>query len=125
MLGCLLTKFPKKIKGEEKKEGIKILQLDRKSYYGSESASLNLTNLWKFFNKGDQNNMEKKETRMLSLVKLLLKANVSKCLKWKAVDGTFVYQYHKGGLFSSAKRVISKIPNTTFEALKSDLMELL
>ena len=27
----------------------KILQLDRNTYYGSESASLNLTNLWKMF----------------------------------------------------------------------------
>jgi len=32
-----------------KLEGKRILQLDRNSYYGAESASLNLTNLWKMF----------------------------------------------------------------------------
>ncbi|MCP4651379.1 MAG: hypothetical protein GY853_15040 [PVC group bacterium] len=29
-----------------------MLQIDRNSYYGSDSASLNLTNLWKMFRPG-------------------------------------------------------------------------
>lgn len=33
-------------------DGKRILQLDRNPYYGSESASLNLTNLWKMFRNG-------------------------------------------------------------------------
>ena len=53
MLAGLLAKFPKKVPGEEPKEGAKILQLDRNGYYGSDSASLNLTNLWKYFQKGE------------------------------------------------------------------------
>jgi Rab GDP dissociation inhibitor len=57
-----------------------------------------------------------------SLVKLLLKTNVSQYLEWKAVDGTFVYQFDKGGMLSKPKGVIHKVPATTAEALKSDLM---
>ena len=60
-----------------------------------------------------------------SLVKLLLKTNVSQYLEWKAVDGTFVYQFHEAGLLSKAKGTISKVPASTSEALKSDLMGML
>jgi len=35
-----------------------------------------------------------------NLVKILLKTQVSKYLEWKSVDGTFVYQWSKGGMFS-------------------------
>ena len=137
MLAGLLAKFPKVVPGEEKKEGAKILQLDRNGYYGSDSASLNLTNLWKHFNKGEvpkqygENrdwNVDLIPKYIMangSLVKLLLKTNVSQYLEWKAVDGTFVYQFDKGGVFSKAKGVIHKVPATTAEAVKSDLMGLL
>ena len=137
MLAGLLAKFPKKTPGEEKKEGAKILQLDRNGYYGSDSASLNLTNLWKHFNKGEvpkqygENrdwNVDLIPKYIMangSLVKLLLKTNVSQYLEWKAVDGTFVYQYDKGGVFSKAKGVIHKVPATAGEAMKSSLMGLL
>ena len=137
MLAGLLAKFPKKTPGEEKKEGAKILQLDRNGYYGSDSASLNLTNLWKHFNKGEvpkqygENrdwNVDLIPKYIMangSLVKLLLKTNVSQYLEWKAVDGTFVYQYDKGGVFSKAKGVIHKVPATAAEAMKSSLMGLL
>ncbi len=137
MLAGLLAKFPKKTPGEEKKEGAKILQLDRNGYYGSDSASLNLTNLWKHFGKGEvpkqygENrdwNVDLIPKYIMangSLVKLLLKTNVSQYLEWKAVDGTFVYQFDKGGLFSKAKGVIHKVPATAGEAMKSSLMGLL
>ena len=135
MLAGLLAKFPKKTEGEEKKEGAKILQLDRNGYYGSDSASLNLTNLWKHFRPGVEVPKQYGENRDWnvdlipkyimangSLVKLLLKTNVSQYHEWKAVDGTFVYQFHQGGMFSKAKGVIHKVPCTAAEALKSDLM---
>ena len=137
MLAGLLAKFPKKTPGEEKKEGAKILQLDRNGYYGSDSASLNLTNLWKHFGKGEvpkqygENrdwNVDLIPKYIMangSLVKLLLKTNVSQYLEWKAVDGTFVYQFDQGGLFSKAKGVIHKVPATAGEAMKSSLMGLL
>jgi Rab GDP dissociation inhibitor len=135
MLAGLLAKFPKKTEGEAPKEGAKILQLDRNGYYGSDSASLNLTNLWKHFRPGQEPKKEYGENRDWnvdlipkyimangSLVKLLLKTNVSQYLEWKAVDGTFVYQFDKGGFFKGAKGVIHKVPATASEALKSDLM---
>ena len=135
MLAGLLAKFPKKTEGETNKEGAKILQLDRNGYYGSDSASLNLTNLWKHFRSGEEPPKQYGENRDWnvdlipkyimangSLVKLLLKTNVSQYLEWKAVDGTFVYQFDKGGMLSKAKGVIHKVPATTAEALKSDLM---
>jgi len=138
MLAGLLAKFPKKAPGEEKKEGAKILQLDRNGYYGSDSASLNLTNLWKHFRPEQTPPKQYGENRDWnvdlipkyimangSLVKLLLKTNVSQYLEWKAVDGTFVYQYNEGGFFSKAKGAIFKVPATAKEALSSDLMGLL
>ena len=138
MLAGLLAKFPKKVEGEEKKEGAKILQLDRNGYYGSDSASLNLTNLWKHFRAEQTPPKEYGENRDWnvdlipkyimangSLVTLLLKTNVSQYLEWKAVDGTFVYQFHQAGVFSKAKGQIHKVPATTKEALSSDLMGLM
>ena len=138
MLAGLLAKFPKNTPGEEKKEGAKILQLDRNGYYGSDSASLNLTNLWKHFRPEQTPPKQYGENRDWnvdlipkyimangSLVKLLLKTNVSQYLEWKAVDGTFVYQFNEGGFFSKAKGAIFKVPATAKEALSSDLMGLL
>jgi Rab GDP dissociation inhibitor len=59
-----------------------------------------------------------------NLVKVLLTTNVSQYLDWKCIDGTFVYQWDKGGLFSKAKGVIHKVPANDKEALASDLMGL-
>ena len=59
-----------------------------------------------------------------NLVKLLLKTGVSNYLEWKCIDGTYVYQWDKGGIFSSAKGVIHKVPSNDKEALSSDLMGL-
>jgi len=41
----------------------KILQLDRNGYYGSDSASLNLTNLWKMFRNNQTPNPKYGENR--------------------------------------------------------------
>lgn len=137
MLAGLLAKLPKKTEGEAQKEGAKILQLDKNNYYGSDSASLNITNLWNHFRKGQTPKKEYGENRDWnvdlipkfvmangSLVKLLLKTNVSQYLEWKAVDGTFVYQWTKP-LLGKAHGIICKVPVTASEALKSDLMGLL
>ena len=136
MLAGLLAKLPKKVEGEKEKEGAKILQLDRNNYYGSDSASLNLTNLWNHFRKGQTPPKEYGENRDWnvdlipkfvmangSLVKLLLKTNVSTYLEWKAVDGAFVYQWEKP-LIGKAKGVIHKVPVTASEAMGSSLMGL-
>jgi len=118
----------------------KILQIDKNSYYGAESASLNLTNLWRHFpeKNGKTPPKEYGENRdwnvdlipkfVMSdgdLVKLLFKTKVHNYLEWKAIDGTYVYQWDKGGLFSNSKGVIHKVPSNDKEALSSDLMGLL
>lgn len=59
-----------------------------------------------------------------NLVKILLNTNVSQYLEWKCIDGTFVYQWDKGGVFSKAKGTIHKVPANDKEALASDLMGL-
>ena len=48
ILASLLAKYPENI-AKDKKKGIKILQLNRNNYIGSESTSFNLTNLWNHF----------------------------------------------------------------------------
>eukprot|EP00826_Nyctotherus_ovalis_P024745 TRINITY_DN1909_c0_g1_i3.p1 TRINITY_DN1909_c0_g1~~TRINITY_DN1909_c0_g1_i3.p1 ORF type:complete len:371 (+),score=68.33 TRINITY_DN1909_c0_g1_i3:280-1392(+) len=60
-----------------------------------------------------------------NLVKILLYTKVSKYLEWKCVEGSYVYQFHKGGMFSSAKGQIHKVPASGSEAIKSDLMGLM
>ena len=108
ILAALLSNFPIREKAPWE-IGTKILQLDRNNYYGSESASLNLTNLWKYFMRG--NEYPKQYGKNInwnvdlipkfimangSLVKILLKTNVSKYLEWKSVDRSFIYEYDKG-----------------------------
>ena len=137
ILACLLTKYPKEEKAPWE-SGAKILQLDRNNYYGSDSASLNLKELWKYFrNKKEHPKQYGKNIEWNvdlipklimangSLVKILLKTNVSKYLEWKNIDRTFVFQFDKGGMFSKGKGKIIKIPNSASEALKCDLMGLL
>lgn len=126
---CILAGLLAKIDGK------KILQIDRNSYYGAESASLNLTNLWKNYRDGKTPLKDYGENRDWNvdlipkfvmaggdLLKLLFKTGVIHYLEWKVIDGTYVYQWDKGGLFSSAKGVICKVPSNASEALSSDLM---
>ena len=135
ILAGLLAKFPKKAEGETLKEGAKILQLDRNNYYGSDSATFNLTDLWNHFRPGTEVPKQYGEARDWnvdlipkfimsngSLIKLLLKTNVFQYLELKAIDRAFVYQYNKGGFFKIAKGVIHKVPSTISEVLDSDLM---
>ena len=116
-------------------EGKKVLHIDRNGYYGDEAASLNLTALYKKFRNGanppDQYGKNRDWNVDLipkfvmasgKLVKMLLLTKVSSYLSWKPVDATYVYQYKKGGFFSSAGGKVEKVPSTAKEALSSDLM---
>jgi Rab GDP dissociation inhibitor len=59
------------------------------------------------------------------LVKMLLHTKVTRYLEWKCVDGSYVYQLQKSGMFSSTmKAVVHKVPSNDSEALKSPLMGL-
>ena len=135
-------------------KGKKVLHVDRNSYYGGESASLNLTNLWKLYRPGvdppaqyghnrdwnvdlipkfimadgkyylDLSFRALERGNLGKLVKMLLHTTVTKYLEWKCVDGSYVYQVTKPGMFSKSKTVIKKVPGNDSEALKSDLMGL-
>jgi Rab GDP dissociation inhibitor len=109
-------------------EGKKVLHMDRNSYYGGESASLNLTQLYEKFRGGAtpaaslgasrDYNVDLIPKFLMScgvLVQILVKTDVTRYLEFKAVDGSFVVNSDK----------IYKVPSTSAEALKSSLMGLL
>jgi len=107
-------------------EGKKVLHMDRNSYYGGESASLNLNQLFEKFGKGKPNealgasrdyNVDLIPKFLMScglLVQILIKTDVTRYLEFKAVDGSYVYQGGK----------VHKIPSNKSEALSSSLMGL-
>ncbi|KAJ3680812.1 hypothetical protein LUZ60_015301 [Juncus effusus] len=108
-------------------DGLKVLHMDRNEYYGGESTSLNLVQLWKRCKGSDtppenlglskEYNVDMVPKFMMAngaLVRVLIHTNVTKYLNFKAVDGSFVYQNGK----------IYKVPATDVEALKSTLMGL-
>jgi Rab GDP dissociation inhibitor len=108
-------------------EGKKVLHMDRNSYYGGESASLNLNQLFEKFGKGTpptalgasrDYNVDLIPKFLMScevLVQILIKTDVTRYLEFKSVDGSFVV--HDGKVY--------KVPSTSGEALKSSLMGLL
>jgi len=108
-------------------EGKKVLHMDRNSYYGAESASLNLNQLFEKFKKGTPNanlgqsrdyNVDLIPKFLMScgtLVQILVKTDVTRYLEFKAVDGSFVV--HQGKVY--------KVPSTGAEAVKSSLMGIL
>lgn len=108
-------------------DGLKVLHMDRNDYYGGESTSLNLNQLWKRFRGEDKPpeplgssrdyNVDMIPKFMMAnggLVRILIHTDVTKYLNFKAVDGSFVYNKGK----------IHKVPANDVEALKSPLMGL-
>mmetsp|Transcript_42382 Transcript_42382/g.51400 ORF Transcript_42382/g.51400 Transcript_42382/m.51400 type:complete len:444 (+) Transcript_42382:75-1406(+) len=106
-------------------DGLKVLHMDRNNYYGGESASLNLNQLFEKFKGGAEPPAALGQSRNYNvdlipkfmmangkLVKALVHTNVTKYLDFKAVDGSYVLQKNK----------IQKVPATDAEALKSSLM---
>jgi Rab GDP dissociation inhibitor len=108
-------------------EGKKVLHMDRNSYYGGESASLNMKQLFEKFQKsGDPErlgpsrdyNVDLIPKFLMSsglLVQILLKTDVTRYLDFKSVDGSYVLNQGK----------IYKIPSNASEALASPLMGIL
>ncbi|XP_039144977.1 guanosine nucleotide diphosphate dissociation inhibitor At5g09550-like [Dioscorea cayenensis subsp. rotundata] len=108
-------------------DGLKVLHMDRNDYYGGESTSLNLNQLWKRLRGDDkppeslgpskEYNVDMIPKFMMAngaLVRILIRTNVTQYLNFKAVDGSFVYN----------KKKIYKVPANDVEALKSTLMGL-
>jgi len=105
--------------------GLKVLHMDRNPYYGAESASLNLQQLFEKFkdNAKPGDNLGPSRDYNVDLipkfiiaagilVKMLIHTNVTKYLEFKSVEGSYVY---KGGK-------IHKVPATDAEAMGSNLM---
>ena len=105
--------------------GMKVLHMDRNSYYGGESASLSLEQLWNKFCPGDEvpkslgrpndYNVDLVPKFIMAdgkLIKVLIHTDVVKYLEFKACDGSYVYKQGK----------IHKVPASDMEALKSPLM---
>jgi len=105
----------------------KVLHMDRNDYYGAESASLNLHQLYKKAGEDDVKIDEKKlgparkycidmSPKFImangNLVKMLLGSKVTRYLDFKCVEGSFVYKDSK----------LYEVPVTPAAALKSGLM---
>jgi len=106
-------------------DGMKVLHMDRNNYYGGESASLNLKQLWEKFRPGEAHpeqygrwqdwNFDMVPKFMMGnglLVKTLVHTGVHKYLEFKAVDGSYVVKAGKP----------YKVPASDMDALKSSLM---
>lgn len=107
--------------------GMKVLHMDRNDYYGGESASLNITQIYQKFRPGVEVPKSLGNNRdwnidlipkfiMASglLVKILLHTDVTRYLEIRAIEGSYVYR--QGSIY--------KVPATDAEALKSSLMGL-
>ncbi|TFY81001.1 hypothetical protein EWM64_g3007 [Hericium alpestre] len=108
-------------------EGKKVLHMDRNDYYGGDSASLNLTQLYRKFRPDQAPPAELGRDRDYAvdlvpkfiiasgeLTKILVHTDVTRYLEFKQIAGSFVYREGK----------ISKVPSTEMEAVRSPLMGL-
>ncbi|KAI9513045.1 rab GDP-dissociation inhibitor [Russula earlei] len=108
-------------------EGKKVLHMDRNDYYGGDSASLNLTQLYRKFRLDQAPPTELGRDRDYAvdlipkfiiasgeLTKILVHTDVTRYLEFKQIAGSFVYREGK----------ISKVPSTEMEAVRSPLMGL-
>lgn len=107
-------------------KGKRVLHVDRNPYYGAEAASLSLNTLFEKFGKTEAD-IPKSFGRVNDwavdlipkfimadgdLVKILLHSQVTKYLRFKSIDGSYVYKSGK----------VEKVPSTPAEALSSNLM---
>lgn len=111
----------------------RILHMDRNSFYGGETASLNLEQLYKKFRGSEckvPDNFGRSRDYCVDLcpkfvmacgdlVKILLHTKVTDYLEFQSVSGSFVAQADK------AKLAIHKVPSTPTEAIKSGLLGLM
>jgi len=105
----------------------KVFHLDKNDYYGGTSASLNLTQLYASYSKGEEvaaslgrprdYNVDIIPKFIMSygeMVNLLLHCNVQNYLQFRPIQGSYVY----------VKGKIHKVPVTTSEALSTPLLGL-
>merc|ERR1712070_1019695 len=116
--------------------GKKVLHMDRNKYYGGESASLNLVDLFSHFKVPEapdpaalgaarDYNVDLIPKFIMAngiLTKLLVHTKVTRYMEFKVIDGSFVYIGPQGGFFSSSPGQVHKVPATGSEALNSAIM---
>ncbi|CAJ0829472.1 5613_t:CDS:2, partial [Entrophospora sp. SA101] len=103
----------------------KVLHMDRNDYYGGESASLNLKQLYRKFRPNEEPpttlgkdrdyNIDLIPKFMMAngeLVKILTHTDVTRYLEFKQIAGSYVYRDGQ----------ISKVPANESEAIRSPLM---
>ncbi|KAF7721375.1 Rab GDP dissociation inhibitor alpha [Apophysomyces ossiformis] len=108
-------------------EGKKVLHMDRNDYYGGESASLNLTQLYRKFRPGQEPPAELGKDReynidlipkfMMSngeIVRFLTHTDVTRYLEFKQITGSYFVRDGK----------VAKVPASETEALSSSLLGL-
>ncbi|GAA5880658.1 hypothetical protein JCM16303_004299 [Sporobolomyces ruberrimus] len=107
-------------------EGKKVLHMDRNDYYGAESASLNLTQLYKKFRDAEPPaELGRDRDYAVDLIpkfmmangemtRMLVHTDVTRYLEFKQIAGSYVFRDGR----------ISKVPSTEMEAVRSPLMGL-
>ncbi|KAM9920797.1 hypothetical protein OXX80_012354 [Metschnikowia pulcherrima] len=107
-------------------EGKKVLHIDRQDFYGGESASLNLSQLYSKFKPSSQKPssiggrdrdwcvdlIPKFLMSNGELTNILVHTEVTKYIEFKQIGGSYVYRSGK----------VSKVPSNEMEALRSSLM---
>lgn len=107
-------------------EGKKVLHIDRQDFYGGESASLNLLQLYSKFKPSSQkpDNIGGRDRDWCvdlipkflmangELTNILVHTEVTKYIEFKLIGGSYVYRSGR----------ISKVPSNEMEALRSSLM---
>lgn len=106
-------------------EGKKVLHMDRNNYYGGESASLNLNQMYEKFFKGQKPPESLGQSRDYNIdlvpkflmasglmVKFLLKTGVTRYLEFQTVANSYVYKDKK----------VHIVPTTVTEVMSSGLM---
>lgn len=105
-------------------QGKRVLHVDRNNYYGADTASLSLSNLFEKFRQSEPDaslghprhwNVDLVPKFIMAcgkLVKILLHTKVTRYLEFKSIDGSYVFKDGK----------VQKVPATPSEALNSSLM---
>lgn len=107
-------------------EGKKVLHIDRQDFYGGESASLNLSQLYSKFKPSSQKPeflkgrdrdwcvdlIPKFLMANGELTNILVHTNVTRYIEFKQIGGSYVYRNGR----------IAKVPSNEIEAVKSSLM---
>lgn len=108
----------------------KILHIDKQNYYGGDTASINLKQLFERNDKPTENldngkfgrardwNIDMIPKLLMSngeLINILISTKVTEYLEFKQISGSYVY--HKNGK-------IYKVPSTEYEAVTSSLLGL-